>query len=63
MLLAVVPEKVQNLQAVFHYFFKVLIPYNSMKKTMSKSEARKQIEEFFTNIKGRSAKEVKKMKV
>ena len=33
-----------------------------MKKTISKSEAKKQIEEFFENLKGKSAKDVRKIK-
>jgi len=33
-----------------------------MKKTTSKTEAKKQIEEFFENIKNKSPKDVKKMK-
>jgi len=33
-----------------------------MKKTLSKSEAKKQVEEFFLDIKNKTPKEIKKMK-
>lgn len=34
-----------------------------MKKTLSKTEAKKQIEESFSDIKNKSAKEIKKIKI
>ena len=60
MLLAVVAEKPPNLQAVFHILFIVLIINLFMK--LSKTEARKEIEEFFKDIKSKSGKEIKKIK-
>ncbi len=62
MLLAVVADQPPNHQAVFHYFYIVLLVYYPMKKTISKTEAKKQIEEFFENIQDKSLKDVKKIK-
>ena len=62
MLVAVVADKLQNHQAVFHYFYIISILDGFMKKAISKTEAKEQIEEFFENIKDKFPKDVKKIK-
>ena len=62
MLLAVVADQPPNHQAVFHYFYIVFLIYDTMKKAISKIEAKKQVEKFFKNIKDKSSKDVKKIK-
>jgi len=62
MLLAVVADQPPNLQAVFHYFYIILRIQYLMKKTISKTEAKQQIEEFFEDIKSKSPEEVQKIK-
>ena len=61
MLMALVPYKVPNHQAVFHYFYIISFFDSSMKK-VSKSEAKKEIDEFFENIQEKTPEEVKKIK-
>ena len=61
MLVAVVADKPPNHQAVFHYFYIISILDGFMKK-ISKIGAKKQIQEFFRDIKNKTPKEVKKIK-
>jgi len=62
MLLAVVADQPPNHQAVFHYFYIAFLIYYIMKKAISKTEVKKQVEEFFENIKDKSPEDVKKIK-
>ncbi len=61
MLMVVVSYKMPNLQAVFHILFIVLILVCSMNK-ISKTEAKTQIQEFFSHAKNKNPREVKKIK-
>ena len=65
MLVTVVAEKLPNHPAVFHlffqYFFILLILYLNMKK-VSKIGVKKQIEEFFKDVKNKTLKDIKKIK-
>lgn len=61
MFMTLVPDKVRNHEAVFHYFFIVLFLKIIMKK-VSKNETEKRVNEFFEEIKNKSLKEIKKIK-
>ncbi len=63
MLMAVVSDKTPNHQAVFfQILYKILILNKCMKIKLSKTEAQKQIQEFFSNIKNKTPREIKKIK-
>ena len=54
-------EQPPNLQAVFHILF-IVLNSNLFMKKLSKTETRKEIGEFFKDIKTKTPKEIKKIK-
>ena len=62
MLTVLVADKLPSIQAVFHYFYKELILNQIMKEKFSKTEVKKEIKDFFDNIKNKSSKDIKKIK-
>jgi len=57
-----VSEQKRSVNAVFHILYKLIIHNVIMKSRISKTEAKKQIDEFFLKILDKNKKEVKKIK-